>query len=690
MKILAKLLMGFVAVAMLCGVVGVVGISQLGAMSREITELSDSTIPTIELLHLINKEMLSIKVAVRTLVNPLGVDDEVFIKRQKDNIASSRERYAKLIADFDLLPKTAEEQKLWDAVKAAIPPVKAYNDTLAKLADEAVASRDPLERQAIYAKLYEMVAGEQRLVLDNFLAQVDGVIAYDSKHYGKDVPAAAKAAAEVGRYVLVGVTVVSFAVAIMLGMLLGLSISRSLKRAAAVLDKIALGDLSERMESKSKDEFLQVSRSLNTVADNLRSLIETSESLTDSLVEGKLGFRADAQGFKGAYAELMVGFNTVVDTLVGFIDSMPNPAMVIDENYEILFMNKAGAAMGNLTVDQLVKARRKCYDFFKTGDCKSQRCACTQAMQIGGPANSETAATPMDKTFDIAYTGVPVRDRAGKIVGAFEVISDQTAIKAAERKMKKIAAFQDVEINRLNQNLQKIALGDLSVDLELGESDAETHDTKLRFETIAAAMKRSIDAIGALVSDANLLAEAAVEGKLATRAEAGKHQGDFRRIVEGVNRTLDLVIGPINETTEIMKRLAEGDLTTAMTGAYKGDFDILKTALNESLESINDILSQVNIAVDQVAEGSIQVSQASQALSQGATEQASSLEEITSSVTEISGQTKQNTESAVQVNGLAKTARANADQGNKQMQNLVSAMADINSSAEEIKKIVKA
>jgi methyl-accepting chemotaxis protein len=160
--------------------------------------------------------------------------------------------------------------------------------------------------------------------------------------------------------------------------------------------------------------------------------------------------------------------------------------------------------------------------------------------------------------------------------------------------------------------------------------------------------------------------------------------------VEGVNKTLDLVITPVNETIAVLSRLAEGDLTATMTGDYKGDFDVLKKSLVDSLDSINDILTQVNTAVEQVTAGSLQVSQASQSLSQGATEQASSLEQITSSITEVSGQTKQNTENAVQVNGLAKTARDDAEQGNKQMGDLVAAMSDINKSAEEIRKIVKA
>ena len=52
--------------------------------------------------------------------------------------------------------------------------------------------------------------------------------------------------------------------------------------------------------------------------------------------------------------------------------------------------------------------------------------------------------------------------------------------------------------------------------------------------------------INALVTDANMLSVAAVEGTLATRADATKHQGDYRKIVEGVNKTLDAVVGPLN------------------------------------------------------------------------------------------------------------------------------------------------
>ncbi len=63
-----------------------------------------------------------------------------------------------------------------------------------------------------------------------------------------------------------------------------------------------------------------------------------------------------------------------------------------------------------------------------------------------------------------------------------------------------------------------------------------------------------MESLGALVADAEMLSQAAVDGKLATRADASKHQGDYRKVVEGVNRTLDAVIGPLNVCCKICGR----------------------------------------------------------------------------------------------------------------------------------------
>ena len=64
-----------------------------------------------------------------------------------------------------------------------------------------------------------------------------------------------------------------------------------------------------------------------------------------------------------------------------------------------------------------------------------------------------------------------------------------------------------------------------------------------------------------------------MEGKLATRADASKHQGDFRKIVQGVNDTLDAVIGPLNVAAKYVDQISKGAIPAKITDTYNGDFN---------------------------------------------------------------------------------------------------------------------
>jgi PAS domain S-box-containing protein len=62
----------------------------------------------------------------------------------------------------------------------------------------------------------------------------------------------------------------------------------------------------------------------------------------------------------------------------------------------------------------------------------------------------------------------------------------------------------------------------------------------------------------ALIADADMLSKAAVEGKLATRADASQAPGRFPQDRQGVNDTLDAVIGPLNVTAEYVDKVSKG------------------------------------------------------------------------------------------------------------------------------------
>ena len=225
----------------------------------------------------------------------------------------------------------------------------------------------------------------------------------------------------------------------------------------------------------------------------------------------------------------------------------------------------------------------------------------------------------------------------------------------------------------------KIANGDMTADMRKASDDDQIHEWLIM-------MRENIRHV---VGDIDGLAAEAIDGNLDKRADASAHGGEYRRIVEGVNKTLDAVVTPINEAVGCLKEMSQGNLDVQMEGDYKGDYAVMKKALNSTLVSMNDVLRQVASSTDQVAAGSRQISDASQSLSQGATETASTMEEISASIHEMSAQTGLNAENAMQGNQMAVTVRDHAEKGSSMMQQMVGAMNDINASSTNISKIIK-
>ena len=278
--------------------------------------------------------------------------------------------------------------------------------------------------------------------------------------------------------------------------------------------------------------------------------------------------------------------------------------------------------------------------------------------------------------------------------------------------------------NRLIVDLHRIGDGDVSMEIILFDEQDE----------IGPAMKKMVAALRRLVKDANQLAQSAVEGDLSARADVSSHRGDYARVIEGVNATLDAVIEPIREAASVLLELSEGNLKKRVIGHYQGDNAAIKTALNETmdrlmsyiaeiadvltemsdsnfsvtikgdyrgdfmpiktalnliLDTFNRILADMNQAADEVAAGSSQVSAASQSLSSGTTEQAATIEQLTASLQEIAQRTRLNAENAGKANELALSAHRDARSGDEQMGNLQQAMQEINKASADISRIIK-
>jgi len=504
--------------------------------------------------------------------------------------------------------------------------------------------------------------------------------------------------------------------------------------AAEYVDRISKGDIPPKITDKYNGDFNEIKNNLNQCIDAVTALVKDANMLSLAAVEGKLYTRSDASKHQGDFRKIVDGVNDTVNSLVKLIDSVPAPVMIVNKEYDILFMNKAGASLGNTSGEQLSSMKTRCYDFFKTGDCRNSKCAVARAMQSGSDATSETDAHPGSYNLDISYAGVPIRNKEGVIIGAIEIVTDQTAVKKAQRVSQKVAEYQDMETKKVTDALDKLAKGDLNINIEVAAADNETADSKKKFDMIKISLNQSVSAVNALVKDAGVLSVAAVEGKLDTRADATKHQGDFRKIVEGVNHTLDAVIGPLNVAAEYVDRISKGDippkitdkyngdfneiknnlnqcidalkllivddggvvlqtaseknLTVRMKGVYQGVYDNMKQNINSLLESLDEAFSQVSSATEQVAAVSNEISSNAQSVSQGAQSQASTVEEISASIVELTKSTNDIASSAQRTNEMAEETKKEANDGGVAVNNSIEAMKLISRSSEQISAII--
>ena len=154
-----------------------------------------------------------------------------------------------------------------------------------------------------------------------------------------------------------------------------------------------------------------------------------------------------------------------------------------------------------------------------------------------------------------------------------------------------------------------------------------------------------------------------------------------------LGHALDNMADGLKDRAELAEKIASGNLRVEVELA--SEKDVLGRALANMVNNLNGLVSQIYEMAEMISSGAHQVSDSNQALSQGATEQAASVEEMTSSMTEMGSQTKTNAENANEAKQLANRVKSAAEKGNNQMQEMVAAMEEINTSGRNISKINK-
>ena len=222
--------------------------------------------------------------------------------------------------------------------------------------------------------------------------------------------------------------------------------------------------------------------------------------------------------------------------------------------------------------------------------------------------------------------------------------------------------------------INKIAAGDLSGDVIARDERDE----------IAPALKLTIETLRGLVKETNMLSSAAVEGRLATRGNADKFQGGYRQIVQGVNATLDAVIGPLNVAADYVDRLSRGEIPAPISAGYNGDFNNIKNNLNNLSTNTRKIAVQSREASFNTRAATAEILAAVTQHTSSASEQSAAINETTTTVDEVRAASDQTAQKAGQVARDAQDAVIVSETGSQAVEAIMAGMQDIREKVQAI------
>ncbi|MFT3916202.1 MAG: methyl-accepting chemotaxis protein [Anaeromyxobacteraceae bacterium] len=420
---------------------------------------------------------------------------------------------------------------------------------------------------------------------------------------------------------------------------------RPLEVTAGYVERISQGDVPPPVTEDWHGDFDQVKQNLNRCIAAVNALVDDAGHLAEAGAAGQLQARADASRHQGSFRRVVEGVNATLDAVV-------RPVRDAAERVERLSRGEIpedirDAWAGDLS--RLKDALNRCF--------ASVRALSEDARRL--------ATAGAEGRLDVRADGT-------RHAGDFRAIVEG------------VNATLDAVVGPLREAAAAIEA------LSKGEARKGVGVAwKGEFVTLRAALERSTAAVGGLVQDASAVARGAAAGQLSLRADAARHLGEFRAIVEQLNKTLDAVGAPAAATAHALERLARRDMTARVDGAYEGDHARTQVALDEAASALQEALLQVRTAVSQVANAAVQIASTAQSVSQGATTQAASLERTTSDLGALAGGTREAADQAKAADGLVREAAGAARTGAVAVERMGESMQRIRQSAESTSAIIK-
>jgi methyl-accepting chemotaxis protein len=355
LSIKAKLLTGFILVSVIAGIIGAVGFFGIYSMKRELYEVADVRLPSIQSLLIMSEAQTAVKAAERTLL----INNKTREEREEQYIVieASLKRAEEAWKVYEPLPQTKEEAilwtkfvPLWDKWRRDIDSFLEISMDLEKLqnVDESRFNEQfaLMQNFSLESTLKSFKESE-----DVLLAIVDinekEVIRVNAR--GDNTAAAITT-------IITAAIIVGVILSLVLGFVIAKLISNPLKEMLVAAEHIAEGDLNVAVNIDTKDEVGALGRAFKKMTDNINDAMSNINFAAEQVASGSQQLSDSSMVLSEGATEQASAVEELTASLEEISAQTKQNADNADEANSLAEHAKINAKQGNERMQEMLRA----------------------------------------------------------------------------------------------------------------------------------------------------------------------------------------------------------------------------------------------------------------------------------------------------------------------------------------------
>ena len=301
MKLIVRLLGGFVVMAVIVVIVGAIGLWGDGTLAADMHNIAKVHMPGAVALLTIKEAMTAVEDGENMLLVK-GATDEIR-KDAYDTFDEAKQRMDDAVKVYGAMPLEQDEVENWKQFQAAMNTWWGDHEEMVRIAKEYQAA--PTDE--LFAKMFDQAKEKSNVSIDPAQTLLEKGHDMEVKDAGEAIANSERASGQIRLISLIGL-VVGPLLALLSGTLLAFSITRPLSKSVAFAQLVASGDFSQKLDIHQRDEVGVLADSLNGMSAQLGEMVSTVQESADQLA-------ASSEQISGTAASLAEGAQGQASTL---------------------------------------------------------------------------------------------------------------------------------------------------------------------------------------------------------------------------------------------------------------------------------------------------------------------------------------------------------------------------------------